>query len=693
MPSLSLIFRMHPAGKPFNGLFRTRYVDRDVTHSVGCKEDTLAQSHWDQRASVAPFSEYFLIARLCSVCEASDAFEGVVEQWHSNLRPFADAILANPKWLREVFGVAEENAPLGSIFDAHRTRKGIVKLQSDSLAPDDIRVLQYDENESLAELCSPEELADLLDLLGLNGSHIRQQLQEGQADPDVDCAVALSPREGPTIDASELGPFLKRFCSVDSPLQKRQVSLEAFVSSLNSSGLPVRFPDGRDALEQFQSGKMDWQIPVGRELEDLVAAYGVPKIMVEWMAARPREGLLVQDLGTHFSRMTPEEKCTRRCSYQFPEERLANLDAAVLLCVLEGRPGADEGVVSSDVGEHRDDQVCNCGLAHSNPHYHPGDELVWVHSGMVDVHIRSSGVVSRLTAGDLIHFEAEQPHVVVNPGPDEARMFTIRFWDSRRQQLREDLNVLTGNPSHQTDRRQRRVNQYLRRMLSDPHQRLLTTPRDVVDGRSLVVRINSFLDANRQLNNPTDFEEKLRGRFGQLVDHMLDGDGTLLHSKLDSDDLAEIRSIFGKDMPRVLFDDALVPAIPRCAVIRRSDGWIEPPPHDARVNANSRYFLPCRKLAGSRVELNLLEFENGLGESTMNRHPGFELILVLEGSVHITVCDDDRKVEFEEDVSTGSYAGFSSEKFHQLRNTSQGTTKVLVMRALRWESDVARAIS
>jgi transcriptional regulator with XRE-family HTH domain len=68
--------------------------------------------------------------------------------------------------------------------------------------------------------------------------------------------------------------------------------------------------------------------------------------------------------------------------------------------------------------------------SHSELYRHPGDEMVLVLSGRIDIIVGFERY--ELTAGDSIHFPSTFPHRYINPSDEEARAVTVILHDGER---------------------------------------------------------------------------------------------------------------------------------------------------------------------------------------------------------------------------------------------------------------------
>jgi quercetin dioxygenase-like cupin family protein len=140
----------------------------------------------------------------------------------------------------------------------------------------------------------------------------------------------------------------------------------------------------------------------------------------------------------------------------------------------------------------------------------------------------------------------------------------------------------------------------------------------------------------------------------------------------------EVLELFANyfNIPRVLLDNALVPPVQRCVVIRNNHRDRIKPPRYTRQDegVKARYRLPCRALANSDISITVLTLEHG-GACRENSHLGYELLVCLDGCVSLEM-DGKPPVKCEEN----EYVHYRSRYSHQVRNVDEGHSEVLVIR-------------
>lgn len=97
------------------------------------------------------------------------------------------------------------------------------------------------------------------------------------------------------------------------------------------------------------------------------------------------------------------------------------------------------------------------------------------------------------------------------------------------------------------------------------------------------------------------------------------------------------------------------------------------------------YYVPCRRLSDSEIaiaKLVLPAMKSGKGpvvSTPNNRHPGFELLLALEGAVELDVSGMSARIDSRKSL----FAHFQSEKLHRVVNVGPKESTVLVIRFYR----------
>ncbi|MFO0969364.1 MAG: cupin domain-containing protein [Gemmataceae bacterium] len=419
----------------------------------------------------------------------------------------------------------------------------------------------------------------------------------------------------------------------------------------------------------------------------LARAYGIPALMVDpLLSIEVNDYCLVQSLQKDFLRPSagPRPFDGKYCSYRIPEKRLEGTDAYFVdLCF---QPGGE-----------------------SDAHDHPGDELLLVLKGRVEVVIESSGIRQILDEGEYIHFHSEQRHfAAITRRTKNARVFVIRFFqlqkqgaghDDIRSALREMLKILEEpDPSLQKvmalfSEKKKVILPWLSQMIMDSgylgesslEGKSESHLRKTKSGELLLrdpVGLGAMLTGLKRMFGPTyrDLADQSKKARKQLHG-ILHGKSRKVHSALTHVDLDALAAMFGSEVPSILLYGFLFPAVQYVATVRRSDLHPVMPP--LQVPDNAHYKLPARTLAGSDINVTYVDLDSNTspetqGETPWNRHPGFELVLPLQGKVRI----DFRAEERQETVDSAmtQYAHYASDRCHRVVNVGSETAKVFVIR-------------
>lgn len=583
-------------------LVRVQCSNNDETIESG---RDVAGGKWKRKPDTRHLLIFLLLDKYHAAAGLGEPVEQFVAACHPSLKQLAEQChrcdVRKGGWLYAVFGLQEKVAGIDQAIEYVRGRELAVRFKS---PPDAIRVAwQTRPGDRLpVRPETAEEIGELLRSLGV----------------DLTRASAGTSRT-PVIPLAELGPFLRNF-RADRDL----------------IGVCHALPDtaawDRAWLERFENGEVGDYHRLS-DLQPLIQAYQAKPILVDWMASTPRSLVVHERLGDFQVFRQEDAACGLGCRYLFPKTRLRDVDAALVAVDLAGVPPERRAELDRSGGLHpyvKDGQLAREAVPHTDQHTHPGDELLFVVEGTVEVHLRNDGLRERLTQGDYVHFEAEQEHVIWNPSESPARVLVIRFYqikhEGTRRSLIRDLGLVLNNAEDDPQRVQR-VRQWLHQVVSAPAGRADRVPERIVDKEGLARRIEQ-LAGYRKLNaNALQREFVIQGGSVEHLDALLRADPRSSERVESLELLAKVFRI-----PRVLLDDALVPASPRCVLVRRDD-WVPSSPLARLAGVGARYSLPCRTLAGSDIAINLLELtsQERKGQSPLNDHPGSELVLCLTG--------------------------------------------------------------
>ena len=389
-------------------------------------------------------------------------------------------------------------------------------------------------------------------------------------------------------------------------------------------------------------------------------AYGVHRLLVDPLLSAPADDVcLVERLENFF---VVGEKGERsygsQAIYRTPDRSLAGATSVSIVHLRLERGG------------------------YSDTHWHPGDELLLVLRGSVDVLLLDCGLRARLNVEDYLHFYAEHEHCALNASNEPAEMFIVRFQRSkRRAELVDGLRLRKPKPSVAAAARRG----FLSVIAPQPPWAPGEPPSDrVVDraglGRFLQLVCESRFRAEARLT----LEELAargapfgisRARFDR-IHHGL--------SPVSQDDLLILAEIY--ELEPMLLYDFLCPAL-RTAIAVRS----RPDPHvEALARSDMRrlperflrtsdpvYRIPCRRLADTDVAIASLFLPPGT-QSPVNRHPGHELILPLKGEVRLRFGGGG--VDAAVAANRGEFAHFSSFRNHWVENPFTEDAEVFVLR-------------
>ncbi len=448
----------------------------------------------------------------------------------------------------------------------------------------------------------------------------------------------------------------------------------------------------RDRLKQNASeGGARWRTPVGdlfvkrgpEALEDgcdgclkftsddclfVAHGYGVHRPLLDGLFSAPSEEVcLLQQLGTFLTTDDPSDPAYGKgISYAIPSHRLADACGTSFVRV-QIEPGG-----SSDI------------------HSHCGDELLFVRDGSVDLLLRGCGLRTRLNKWDYIHFYAEQEHCVFNSTKEWVDLLVLRMRTSGlRFELFHGLRAKQPKPrivSRATRELLATVAPYPiagdrldSRSTPDPPEqiadrfslsrllRLLCSPDYREDGFALTLDQLATRGAEHEFN---------RARFHRLHHSM---------APVTPSDLLKLAAIY--EVEPVLFYEYLFPVVRNAVAVRNlsdpqlpsrglSDMRAVPPEY--LPGSNATYLVPCRRLADTEVTVAALTLPPG-GFTPETRHPGYEILLPLEGQVALKFGHTVTNV----DARHTAFAHFRSTQRHYLENPGDEPARIVIIRTYR----------
>lgn len=404
------------------------------------------------------------------------------------------------------------------------------------------------------------------------------------------------------------------------------------------------------------------------EMRDLMTALRLHSLMLDPLLSRP---WISDCLELHLdSFVLPIEYANHHSGhgsrYAIPQNRFLETDAHFIFLEIEPK-----GV--SDI------------------HRHPGDELTLVLGGEVEFLLHSSGIRIRLHPGELVHFNAEQTHSLINPSEiDSSYLLTIRFFPmdgstsitrpfTRQQILTELRSNLQSSECHisstvrgwllqsVTSRLPKEPNFEAHDTIQDPYglaRFLRTLPLPLPENqKEFLHRISSHLDEDW----PT-----MEDFFSALEASTIEFPRTIL---------TDLRGPY-KDVYELLLLRYLFPAVSGVIVFRPKDSK-DAVDLDAvaGIQAGASYRVPRRHLACSEVSIAQLTLDSQRG-TVWNRHPGYEVIIPLEGEAEVWLRASPTSEVAKHIVSAGQrrLAQFKSDTQHRIWNYSKTPMRLLVVR-------------
>jgi quercetin dioxygenase-like cupin family protein len=313
---------------------------------------------------------------------------------------------------------------------------------------------------------------------------------------------------------------------------------------------------------------------------------------------------------------------------------------------------------------------------------------------------QSDGTRITLTAGDYIHFHAEQCHGVVNGTSEESWVLVIRshFQEGGSRTriskavtqaclfLKNKINRSgkIKDPAKLLEFKKIRdetmgslIVPWTKHIATPPSDKILN-PHKVMD----TVGLGKFLceyaaDSGYTIRDLVDRAkrigfERAHNAFFSKLHH---GES----SSLSYEDLSTLASIY--DVMTVLLCSFIFPSVDKCVTVRRSG---RPEDHDlAKISSQEFrdlpegvvYEIPCRKLAFSDVSIAFVSLDPG-GSTIESRHPGTEFLLVLKGEVEVKI----KRAPESRTVKRYCFLHFSSRVAHTVANTGDIEAEVLIVR-------------
>jgi quercetin dioxygenase-like cupin family protein len=412
------------------------------------------------------------------------------------------------------------------------------------------------------------------------------------------------------------------------------------------------------------------------QMRRLTETIGIHSIMLDPLLSEPvdAEGIVL-DLPTpratapmsahgHFTRVggPRQQSYGEAAHYAIPTKRLAGTDAAFVYLVL-GPSG------------------------HSDAHHHPGDELLLVLEGRVEVHLIDSGLSVELNAGGYAHFFAEQNHSARNLSSiDFARVFIIRFYqlgghDTRQEMRRELWDVI----SEVRPGKMRRLNDLTWGWILEAAADRPRPPARTGEERKIPAVVQNPLGLARLLSKlPAPRVKAFRQRIARtpsITDWLWRVQTNQISVPVQR--LPEIAELFGAF--DLLLCEFIFPSSSRQVIVcrepdaRRHDwadmGDVADELPSTRLAQGVKYEIPRRSLACSDVAITWLTLDP-MTNTNYNRHPGCELLMPMKGSVSV----ERRNAGWICHVSTDQVAHYDSDTDHRVVNRSSEQAEMFLIR-------------
>jgi quercetin dioxygenase-like cupin family protein len=349
---------------------------------------------------------------------------------------------------------------------------------------------------------------------------------------------------------------------------------------------------GIASFDEFCDQLADQTIEV-EVMQAIAARFDIHPLLLDPLLSRPvRRDHLVLDLEDDFEDFSDADDKSRGtgCRYEVPLWRLAGSGVSFVTVNL-----ASDG--TSDV------------------HEHPGDELVFVRQGSIEVLFEQTGVRTRLGPGEFMHYYAEQRHSAIAV-QGRAELLIVRVFhvgrDDTRQAISRHLLDALADAGPGTPTFSQRALQWIRQVLPNYRARLTNEINDVLG-------FKRFLECC-----PVPAGLDVVGLSDGLA-----GPGRLT--------LAEISATY--DIKDFLLAGFAQPAAPNVAVIREADFV---PISAESLTPELVHRVPSRNLSFSDISIAKATLKPSAGSQHRsalppihNHHPGSEAILMLRGELEL----------------------------------------------------------
>jgi quercetin dioxygenase-like cupin family protein len=399
----------------------------------------------------------------------------------------------------------------------------------------------------------------------------------------------------------------------------------------------------------------------------LSRAYGIPRLMLDSLLSQPVNDLCPKERFAEFREVSrylsrQEEETIANCIFQDADRRPAYGNGATYRIPRKKVVGTENfAIIHLEL--ERD--------GHSDVHFHPGDELMFVLDGSIDVHFEESGLRTRIDRSGYIHFNSGQMHGAWNACQGKAAVLVLRFYHLDGNETDsgdgpEDKEQLPGA-------RKKRVVLHRQRGNTGRNATSLVSDRKGL-GRLLRL-ICSEPETPMNSARSLDYLKNISNANGlsytrAKIDRIQHG-----LSPVKQDELTGLAKVF--ETAPVLLHDFVSPALPNAVVVRYPEDWNEV---DAKYYDDSpgvTYRQPRRRLVDANTSIMLVEL-NPKAVTPSHHHPGLEIIVPLEGSIDVKFGD--AKVHLNGEEAGASYIHFVSNTSHCIGNAGEGTAKLLVIR-------------
>jgi len=389
----------------------------------------------------------------------------------------------------------------------------------------------------------------------------------------------------------------------------------------------------------------------------LAAACGFPDLMLDPLLSDVANG---DELVESVERFQPTHRSNLPlgCGYAVPQFRLEGTDPAFVRLDLEP-------------------------ASHTISHSHPGDELLLVLHGEIEVRLENSGLRTSIGRGDYVHFCSEQPHSAWNLSQRErAVVLVVRFYQLKEGCIRravaravDRMHDPRAEPSMKEFKKT--VYPWLYQITRVPDRKLADPPDKLLDPVGLGRLIQMIRRSNKGTVKPAidQLAKKAREQGSKLsyegIRHLANGVEVERANRKDLTALANALNV-----EPVLFYGCLFPPVPNSVVVRKDEDLKQIVPPVFAVPGTARYALPIRNLAGSDISLTFLTL-GPRGRSPKNHHPGHELIIPLEGEVAVHFKGGGHSRASANELE---YAHFRSMREHWVANTGRQDAEVFAIR-------------